>query len=170
MRILAGIVVAVMAGGCHRASAPAGAAAAQAEAKRGPAGGGGRADSNDHDGRPQAAPQSDLEVVVNGKLAPAWTLERMAIAKKMAVTNPNGEARDGWPLRDLTRALVGTGARVVALASDDERVSIAPSDWQSRTILLRLSHRGEYKAQFVDGQGDGDDAFLKHIRRIEIVN
>ena len=109
---------------------------------------------------------------MNGKPAAPWTLAKLAATRKVAVTNPNGEARDGWPLRDVTRALVGEGARVVALASDDERVAIDPRAWQdhSRTLLLRLSHRGEYKAQWLGGDGEGDEAFLKHIRRIEIAS
>ena len=132
-----------------------------------------RGERSDHDGRPQAAPQSDLEVLVNGKPVAPWTAARMTAAQKIAVTNSNGEARDGWPLRDLTRALVGAQARVVALASDDERVTIDARDWQnpSRTLLLRLSHRGEYKAQWLGADGSSsDEPFLKHIRRIEIAN
>jgi hypothetical protein len=127
---------------------------------------------DDHDGRPQAAPRADLEVLVNGKPVAPWTAARMTSTTKIAITNANGEARDGWPLRDLTHALVGANARVVALASDDERVTIDAHDWQdpSRTLLLRLSHRGDYKAQWLTPSGPSDEAFLKHIRRIEITN
>jgi type IV secretory pathway VirJ component len=168
MRPFAALLLASsLAAGCHRSSAakpPPAPVPVVAQHER--------ADRSDNDGRAQAAPQADLEVVVNGKPVAPWTLARLSAAQKVAVTNPNGEQRDGWPLRDVTRALVGQGARVVALASDNERVTIDPRDWQdsSRTLLLRLSHRGEYKAQWLGGDGEGDEAFLKHIRRIEIAN
>jgi hypothetical protein len=170
MRPLVALILVSAFAACHRAPpaqpAPSATSPATASAHRP------HDEHNDHDGRAQAAPRADLEVLVNGKPAAPWTLARLTAAQKVAITNANGEAREGWPLRDLTRALVGAEARVVALASDEERVAIDTRDWQdqSRTLLLRLSHRGEYKAQWLAADGSSDEAFLKHIRRIEIAN
>lgn len=123
---------------------------------------------------PAAAPAHDdgvaLQVVVNGKPTAAWTSDTIARTAAVAMTNHNGQAREGWPLKALTRALIGDQARVVALAAGDERVAIDERAWNdpSRTLVLRLSRRGEYKAHWVQA-GRADEAFLKNVSRIEVV-
>ncbi len=77
-----------------------------------------------------------------------------------------------WALRDVTKSLVGESARVVGLVNDDhERVTIPPNDWNdaSRTLVMRPSHRGGYKVQWMDAQGSSGDALLKQVRRLDIV-
>ncbi|MGZ3404983.1 MAG: hypothetical protein ACXVAN_00970 [Polyangia bacterium] len=120
-----------------------------------------------------AAPlgKGDIEVVVNGKSAGAWRAQQIAAAGAVSVTNQNGEAREGWPLKQLTQSLVGKQARVVAVASAGERVPIDEKSWNDpgRSLMLRLNHHGEYKALWVDGSGNANEAFLKGVRRVEVV-
>lgn len=115
--------------------------------------------------------KGDLEVVVNGKPSGAWTQAQIAAAAAVAMTNQNGEERQGWPLKPLAQTLVGGKARVVAVASAGERVPIDEKEWNdaSRSLVLRLNHHGEYKAMWVDGRGNADEAFLKGVRRVEVV-
>lgn len=114
--------------------------------------------------------KGDLEVVVNGK-AGAWRAQQIAAAGAVSMNNQNGEAREGWPLKILTQTLVGKQARVVAVASAGERVAIDEKAWNdpARSLVLRLNHHGEYKALWVDGSGNADEAFLKGVRRLEVV-
>jgi hypothetical protein len=120
-----------------------------------------------------AAPlgKGDIELVVNGKSAGAWRAQQIAAAGAVSVTNQNGEAREGWPLKQLTQSLVGKQARVVAVASAGERVPIDEKSWNDpgRSLMLRLNHHGEYKALWVDGSGNANEAFLKGVRRVEVV-
>jgi hypothetical protein len=120
-----------------------------------------------------AAPlaKGDLELVVNGKLAGAWHAQQIATAGAITVSNQNGEAREGWPLKKLTEALVGGKARIVAVASPAERVAIDEKAWNdpARSLMLRMNHHGEYKALWVDASGNAAEAFLKGVRRVEVV-
>lgn len=115
--------------------------------------------------------KGDIELVVNGKPSGAWRAQQIAAAAATSVTNQNGEAREGWPLKQLTASLVGKQARVVAVASAGERVAIDDKAWNdpARSLLLRMNHKGEYKALWVDGSGNAAEAFLKGVRRVEIV-
>lgn len=152
--------------GCHRGSAKPAASAAPAApaqvAKVHHQGGGGEADG-------QAA-GSPIEILVNGKPAPDWTPERLASAPSLPLTNANGEQRDGWLLKPFTQSLLGPNARIVALATDDRRVAIDESAWNdpSRKLIMRLSHRGQYKANWIQS-GVSDEALVKGITRIEIL-
>jgi hypothetical protein len=116
--------------------------------------------------------KGDLEIVVNGKRSAAWTQQQIASASaSVAMTNQNGEARQGWPLKPVLQSLVGKQARIVAVASLSERVPIDEKSWNdpARTLVLRMNHHGEYKAIWVDGSGNADEAFLKGVRRVEVV-
>jgi hypothetical protein len=119
-----------------------------------------------------AAPgQRTLEVTVNGQQAAAWSPERLAQIDKVQLTSRGGENKDGWSLRDLTRALVGKGARVVAVQSEESgRVAIDPAAWAnlSGTLILRANNRGEFKIHWVGADGRSGAALAKHIQRIEI--
>jgi hypothetical protein len=115
--------------------------------------------------------KGDIELVVNGKPSGAWRAPQIAAAGAVAMTNQNGESREGWPLKVLTQALVGKQARVVAVANSAERVAIDEQAWNdpARSLVLRLNHHGEYKALWVDARGNADEAFLKGVRRVEVV-
>jgi hypothetical protein len=115
--------------------------------------------------------KGDIELFVNGKASGAWRAQQIAAAGAVAMTNQNGEERQGWPLKALTQALVGKQARVVAVANIAERVAIDEKAWSdpARSLVLRLNHHGEYKAIWVDGSGNADEAFLKGVRRVEVV-
>jgi len=156
-RMTRGILIATVlcAFACHRSSPtpPAAAVAAPAAAASAPLG------------------KGDLEVVVNGKPSGTWRAQQIAAAGAVSVNNQNGEARDVWALKPLTQALVGKQARIVAVDSASERVAIDEKAWNdpARSLVLRLNHHGEYKAIWVDGQGNADEAFLKGVRRVEVV-
>ncbi len=115
--------------------------------------------------------KGDLEIVVNGKPSGTWKAQQIAAAGAVSMTNQNGEAREGWPLKALTQSLVGKQARVVAVANTAERVAIDEKAWNdpARSLVLRLNHHGEYKAMWVDASGNSDEAFLKGVRRVELV-
>jgi len=115
--------------------------------------------------------KGDLEVVVNGKPSGTWRAQQIASAGAVAMTNQNGEARQGWPLKVVAQSLLGKQARIVAVASAAERVPIDEKAWNdsARSLVLRLNHHGEYKAIWVDGSGNADEAFLKGVRRVEVV-
>ena len=153
--LLAAVVCAAAA--CNRSNAASPAPAANASAATAAA----------------AAPlgKGDLEVVVNGKPVTTWRSGQIAAAASVAMTNQNGEARDAWPLKKLTQSLLGGSARVVAVASAGERVAIDEKAWNdpARSLVLRMNHHGEYKAIWVDGSGNADEAFLKGVRRVEVV-
>ena len=150
--------------GCHRApTKPAAGTApvAPAQAARVHHQAGGQAD-----GQAAGAP---IEVIVDGKPAPDWTPERLASGPSMPLTNQNGEQRDAWLLKPLTQSILGPKARIVALDSEDRRVPIDERAWNDpgRKLIMRLSHRGQYKANWM--QGDvSDEALIKGITRIEI--
>jgi len=161
------LIAALLIGGaaCHRSSAappPPGAHVT------GSATGGG-AQAGAQSGAPLG--KGDIEVVVNGKPSGTWRAQQIAAAGAVAMTNQNGESREGWPLKTLTQALVGKQARIVAVANAGERVAIDEKAWNdpARSLVLRLNHHGEYKALWVDGSGNADEAFLKGIRRVELV-
>ena len=112
---------------------------------------------------------SPIEIVVNGKPAPEWTPEKIASGPSLPLTNQNGEQRDAWLLKPLTQSILGPKARIVALATEDRRVAIDERAWNdpTRTLVMRLSHRGQYKANWM--QGDvSDETLVKGITRIEI--
>jgi len=115
--------------------------------------------------------KGDLEVFVNGKPSGTWRAQQIAAAGAVSMTNQNGEARQGWSLKSVTQSLLGKQARVVAIASVAERVPIDEKAWNdpSRSLVLRLNHHGEYKATWVDASGNSDEAFLKGVQRVEVV-
>lgn len=147
--------------GCHRGAAPPKASAAPAPIARVHHQAGGEADG-------QAA-GSPIEIIVNGKPAPDWTPERIASGPSLPLTNQNGEQRDAWLLKPLTQSILGPSARIVALATDDRRVAIDERAWNdpTRTLVMRLSHRGQYKANWMQS-GVSDETLVKGITRIEI--
>lgn len=155
--LLVATLLCAAAAGCHRSSAakPPAANAAPPVAAAAPA----------------ELGKGDLEVVVNGKPSGTWTQAQIEKAAQVAMTNQNGEARQGWALRPLAQSLVGGKARVVAVASAAERVAIDEKQWNdvSHSLVLRMNHHGEYKAIWVDGSGNADEAFLKGVRRVEVV-
>lgn len=152
------LIAAILLGAaCHRSSpSPAASSAAPAAATAQPG---------------AALGQGDLEVVVNGKPSATWRAQQIAAAGAVAMTNQNGEARQGWPLKVVTQSLLGKQARIVAVANAAERVPIDEKAWNdpARSLVLRLNHHGEYKAIWVDGSGNADEAFLKGVRRVEVV-
>lgn len=157
--LIAAIVIGAAA--CHRSSAAPPPPGAHAPGSgTGPSG---------QAGAPLA--KGDIAVVVNGQPSGAWRAQQIAAAGAVAMTNQNGESREGWPLKALTATLVGKQARVVAVANDTERVAIDDKAWNdpARSLVLRLNHHGEYKALWVDAHGQSDEAFLKGVRRVELV-
>jgi len=119
-----------------------------------------------------APPRDQLQVLVNGQPSAAWDPARLQRVTPLRLRNHEGEDRVAWPLRDVTRALVGASARVVALVNDQQqRVAVAPAEWSdpTRTLVMRPTHRGGYKVHWVDADGTSGEALLKGVRQIEIV-
>jgi hypothetical protein len=127
---------------------------------------------------PLAAAPSDgrrakqsLEVIVDGKPAGAWSPEQVAALPRISSMNKNGEARDSWSLRDAAAKLIAPGARVTALISDDgERLDVTPADWSDthKTLVLRVSNRGGYKAHWSAADGSSGDAVIKNVTKVEL--
>ncbi|MDB4968766.1 MAG: hypothetical protein JWN44_4455 [Myxococcales bacterium] len=111
-----------------------------------------------------------IAVIVDGKPAGVWTTQQIAAAGTVAMNNQNGEEREAWPLKKVAQTLIGPKARVVALDAGNERVAIDEQQWNDpqRALVLRLSHRGAFKAHWLAG-GKTDEAFLKGIERVEVV-
>src|SRR6478609_9506635 len=59
-------------------------------------------------------PSQAVTVVVNGK-SQTWTPQQFAATPVIDLANKNGEAREGWPLRELTKKFVGPSARVTTV-------------------------------------------------------
>jgi hypothetical protein len=153
---------------CQRAPAAeasgAGSAAVKAEGTHAPG-------AHQHRNDPPSAGEASVEVLVNGKPASAWTAAKLASISPVQVANRAGEGRQGWSLKELARALVGPNARVVAIANDEaDRVEIAQKDWfdPSRTLVMRPTHRGDFKVQWVATDGSPADAVIKHVARVEL--
>ncbi len=153
------MVVALLVSGCHR-SEPAAPAPAPAPVQEKGSGG---------EGEDRAATRS-LQVMVNGKAGEAWTPVRINAVAPLQVTNRNGESRGGWSLKALTSKLAGPTARVVALDAGPQRLEIAAADWSDakRTLVVRVTRRGEYKVHWAAADGNVGDAVLKGVERVEI--
>jgi hypothetical protein len=109
-----------------------------------------------------------LAVSVNGKKASSLAPDAILKLPRRAVQNKEGDARDGIALEDLAQALGGKSARVVAIAAGAERVSISKADGRARTIVLRVTRRGEIKIQKLAGGGAVDTTLLKNVDAIEL--
>ena len=113
--------------------------------------------------------KSPLAIVVDGKPAADWSPSEVATLPRLQLTNKNGETRDGWSMRDAAKK-IAPSARVTALVGEDgERLAIAPADWSDaqKTLVLKVSNRGSYKAHWVAADGSSGDAILKNVARVE---
>jgi hypothetical protein len=112
-----------------------------------------------------------LAVLLNGQPGPTWTPEKVNAVPFVHITNGNGEDREGWSLHDLTKALVGPNARVTAMVDGaGERVEVTPPAWNDpkKTLVVRVTRRGDYKVHWASADGTVSDAILKGIQRLEI--
>jgi hypothetical protein len=119
------------------------------------------------DRRPTAA----IDVLVDGKPAPKWSADQLDATPVLDLVNKNGEARQGWALRDLASKFVGPQARVVAVVgAGGQRFAVEPKDWQdsSRMLVLKVSHKGDYKLHWASRDGSSDDAVLKGVKEIDV--
>lgn len=113
--------------------------------------------------------RSPLAIVVDGQPAAAWSPAEVAALPRLSMTNKNGETRDGWSLRDAAKK-IAAGARVTALVGEDgERLAISPGDWSDahKTLVLKVSNRGSYKAHWLAADGSSGDAVLKNVAKVE---
>jgi hypothetical protein len=116
-------------------------------------------------------PTQALSVLVNGKPVAAWTPDQLDATPVVDLTNKNGEARQGWLLSDLSAKFVGAGARVTAvLGAGGERYDIDAAKWQdpTRFLVLKVSHKGDYKLHWAARDGSADDAIVKGVREIDL--
>jgi hypothetical protein len=154
------------AAGCHRAAAntaPAKAAVAAAPVVQI------RSHLRSDDER---KPNQPVAVVVDGKSA-TWTAEQLDATPVLELVNKNGESREGWALRDLAAKFVGPKARVTAVVgSGGQKLAIDAKDWQDakKILIMKVSHKGDYKLHWAMADGSADDAILKGVKEIDIQN
>lgn len=116
-------------------------------------------------------PTAPIDVVVNGKPSTRWTAAELDATPVLDLVNKNGEARQGWALRDLAAKFVGPSARVVAVVgAGGARFAVDAKDWQdpSKLLVLKVSHKGDYKLHWASRDGSSDDAVLKGVREIDV--
>jgi hypothetical protein len=116
-------------------------------------------------------PSAPIDVVVNGKPAVKWTADQLDATPVLDLLNKNGEARQGWALRDLAAKFVGPSARVVAVVgAGGQKLAVDAKDWQdpSRFLVLKVSHKGDYKLHWASRDGSADDAVLKGVHEIDV--
>src|SRR5258708_4501765 len=95
-------------------------------------------------------PERALDVRINGKPAAAWQPAQIAKVPAMRVQNKQGAAREAWSIDELAHQLAGPTARVVAVLGPNSKripVDAAPG----RTLVLRVTRDGDYKAQWAEG-------------------
>ena len=165
MKTCSFLLLVVAAAGCHRAaaghapSASTAAPAAQTEPPRHA-----RSDG-------ERKPSQTVTVKVNGKPAAAWTADRLDAMPVLALVNKNGESREGWWLKDLAQKFVGPSARVVSIVgASGEKLDVEQKDWQdsSKFLVLKVSHKGDYKIHWATRDGSADDAVLKGVKEIDL--
>src|SRR5438477_10152374 len=62
--------------------------------------------------RDQAAVSDPLQIIVDGKPAGEWTMEKMKAVKTGSVAGAGESGKEGWSLHTLATELVGPKARV----------------------------------------------------------
>src|SRR6476659_9218501 len=83
-------------------------------------------------------PSQAVTVMVNGK-PQTWTPQQFAATPVIDLANKNGEAREGWPLRELTKKFVGPSARVTTVVgSGGDKIAVEAKDWQDPSKFLVL--------------------------------
>lgn len=114
------------------------------------------------------APPLALDVIVKGAAA-TWHQDSFDKVSRYTKGN-DGEARDVWSLRELTRALVGPTARVTSVTGDDGTRAIDRAAWDdaTRTPLLHTTRRGTLKFRWADAAGKWGESEVKDVVRIEI--
>jgi hypothetical protein len=82
----------------------------------------------------------------------------------------DGEIRDAWSLRELTRALVGPTARVTSITGDGGAKPIDAGAWNdaAHTPVLHTTRRGTLKFRWADAAGAWGESEVRDVARIEI--
>jgi hypothetical protein len=118
-----------------------------------------------------AHPPLALTVAIDGA-ASTWTQD--ALDKVARFTGnaraSDGEIRDAWSLRELTRALVGPTARVTSVTGDRGARSIDEAAWNdaAHTPVLHTTRRGTLKFRWADTAGAWGESEVRDVTRIEI--
>lgn len=147
--------------GCHRRSE---AAAPRVQARNEPP-------RHLRQGGDDRKPSAAIDVVVDGKPTAKMTADQLDATPVLDLVNKNGEARQGWSLHDLASKFVGPQARVVAVVgANGQKFAVEPKDWQdpSKFLVLKVSHKGDYKLHWASRDGSSDDAVLKGVREIDV--
>lgn len=82
----------------------------------------------------------------------------------------DGEIRDAWSLRELTRVLVGPTARVTSVTGDGGAQAIDAGAWSdaAHTPVLHTTRRGTLKFRWADAAGTWGESEVRDVTRIEI--
>jgi hypothetical protein len=148
--------------GCHRRSEAA--AAPRVQARNEPM-------RHLRQGGDDRKPSAAIDLVVDGKPTSKMTAAELDATPVLDLVNKNGEARQGWSLHDLASKFVGPQARVVAVVgSNGQKFAVDSKDWQdsSKFLVLKVSHKGDYKLHWASRDGSSDDAVLKGVREIDV--
>lgn len=156
-------------GGAASSASAASAASAAPTPSTGPTGnGGGGGNGGGVKATGNAAP---LAVVIAGGAPTSWSPASFAPLPRFTVHADNND-KDAWSLRDVVHALVGPKARVTgAVTGDGDHPKIDAKDWadKSKTPVLRINRRGQYKIEWVDSDGDmTNDDDVRDVRSIEV--
>lgn len=114
---------------------------------------------------------SPITVTVNGKPAGAWTAAQLDATPVLDLTNKNGEAREGWSLKDLASKLVSPKARVTAVVGQGgQKLDVDEKSWQdpSKFLVIKVSRKGDYKLHWAGRDGAADDAIVKGVQEIDL--
>jgi hypothetical protein len=154
-RLLPLALLALLPTGCNRSSAAPSRGAPAPQVAR---------ENREHDAEEaeRRLPQYPLAVRVNGAPAADWRPEQVAQVPALKVQNKQGEVREAWSVDDLAHKLVGPTAHVTALLGpNDKRVSVDAT--AARTLVLRVTRDGDYKAQSREG-----NPLMHDVRGVEV--
>lgn len=119
-----------------------------------------------------AAAEHKIEVRLGGATLATWTLESLADTHKIQERGAAKGARDTWSLRELVSGKAPKNARVTGLfGRGGRKLPLSQKDWNdsAKIPVLRINRRGEFKFQWMRGDGgaaDGDE--LRDVRGIEL--
>jgi hypothetical protein len=118
-----------------------------------------------------AHPPLTLTVAIDG-VPSTWNQDAFdRVARFTGNTRASdGEIRDAWSLRELTRALVGPTARVTSITGDGGAKPIDAGAWNdaAHTPVLHTTRRGTLKFRWADAAGAWGESEVRDVARIEI--
>lgn len=123
----------------------------------------------DPDAGGTSGPLVSLKVVVAGKET-TWTRDELSKVTPIVFRSKDGDGeRDAWPLRALTKALVGENAMPTEVVGEEKKsTKIDPAKWKDPSIepVIRASRRGKLKLQWLDAKSHEEAEDLPQLRGV----